>query len=122
METIKSDNELIAEFDNQMEWYVPNNKNYDPYWRRKGMEVSVKNMKYDRSWDWTIPVCRKLITDLLVLIDWLQKQDAIDGDALHEAKRLKANLYHEIACLDLHRVNQALVEGIKWYNQKSLTS
>lgn len=125
MKTEKSDNELIAEFMGAKQdtvhapvglyiWYDV---------RHFGQNLwNKRELAYSTSWDWTMPACRKLIADLLVLIYHLQQQDTIDGDALHEAKRLKANLYHELACMGLPRVHAALVEGIRWYNSQSDSS
>jgi uncharacterized protein YutE (UPF0331/DUF86 family) len=99
---MKTENQLIGQFMGQEEDYDEHGV-WQPF-------------KYHSSWNAAIPVCRKLISNLLVLIDYLQKEEVINGDALHEAKRLKANLFHEIGCLDLQRVYKVIVEGIKWYN------
>jgi hypothetical protein len=57
---MKIDDELLAEFDSNMELYVPKNPKYKPYWRRVGMQVSLKNMRYQSSWDWLMPVIEKI--------------------------------------------------------------
>ena len=58
---IETGNELIAKFDPRMQWYVPKNIDYNPYWKRDGLvEVKVSNMKYHSSWDWLVPVVKKI--------------------------------------------------------------
>jgi len=65
---IKENNKLIAEF---MGWgrnynytdevYSNKNKNRKvPYWSEYNSEIYLKEMKYQQSWDWLMPVVDKI--------------------------------------------------------------
>lgn len=103
----KTDNELIAEFDDKMVWYVPSNKKYDAYWKRDGMQIKLEKMKYSISWDWLMPVVEKI---------------RVVGETSiipNIAGRVLKDIAEFSIITDKESIYKAVVKFIKWYNEQT---
>jgi hypothetical protein len=84
--------------------------------------IKANELKYHTSWDWTIPVCKKVLLELDEWIHKIKTAEIVDGDILHNCKLWRAELLHAIQTLDLNEVYANLIEpikGINYYNQQS---
>ena len=104
---MKTDDELIAEFDPKMKWTIPNNPAREPYWRRDDcMEVKVKNFKYQTSWDWLMPVVEKIQFYAHVKIENTQCLITVNGNLITGV----------VGGDNIDNVYKAAIEFINWYN------
>lgn len=106
MEEIKEGNRLIAEF---ME--VEKCTRCDPwcggYRYGLGIFYLPEEMKYNSSWDWLIPACKKF-DNLYLYEPCLSSDDYIDHCE---------NIDNAVTNYEIKPAFQMLVEGIKWYNK-----
>jgi hypothetical protein len=73
-----------------------------PFDKKTTMHTS--QMKYDRSWDWIIPVCKKLHAinvDIDLADMWSEKLEDVQG---------------AIRFLDIKKLFNKVAETIHWYN------
>jgi len=114
-EEILEGNKLIARLDPEMNVIKVDRRNAENKWYedgfiyegfKKGGDIgnirNCNNLKYHESWDWLIPVCRKL-NSLSDCSDW--------------ADVLEISICSRYEILDAFR---AVVEFIKWYNKNKI--
>lgn len=116
---MKTDNELIAEFDSLMEWYVPKNTNYLPYWRRIKGDVRYGHfrpyeLKYDTSWDWLMPVVEKTHETIETMERKYPDEKDIDDPTGWRAW----NYRRPSLVTDITKTYRQVVDFIKWYNDQ----
>lgn len=114
METIKSDNELIAQFVG----YNSCKTEHDTFWNYPSERCTTDNWRFHSNglafnvmWDWFMPAFAKF--------------GGLDFDSTPDRNRhsdLCASIAEKVLEVDILGAHERLVEGIKWYNQKSLTS
>lgn len=68
-----------------------------------GRNKQVSDLRYHESWDWLIPVCQK-IRDY-------KTDDVVGGE-------LRLSVVGRITYMDIKMLYKAVVEFIKWYNEK----
>ena len=100
MENLEN-NKLIAEFmgmqDTDLGWYDSVEAMSEYACQMVGGNT-FEELQYDRSWDWLMPVVQKCYK--------IEDEEGFD------------NLVDAVATLDMYSTYNAVVEFIKWYNQK----
>lgn len=101
---MKNDNELIAEFMSMKREVIFGKVCYDGYQTRE----------YNTSWDWLMPVIRKVYELLMQNVDQHNKiTDAKEREWDEHASRV---VMLSITC-NIEFAHRNVVEFIKWYNQ-----
>lgn len=118
-EEIIESNRLIAEFmgaeikdigDGQDGYHFPNPVPTEfnvSGWRNK---TATKYLYYHTSWDWLMPVYRK-IKNYLNEIDRPSNNHVCFGDSL------EVDIHCAVTSIEIEKSFRAIVEFIKWYNQ-----
>ena len=103
---VKVGNALIAEFDG-----LATGKDKVFKYERNGSQWAVEGLKYRTSWDWLIPVIKKM--SALGLNDGILVNDSVKEyvDKIGVAKR-------ELLHLNIEGTWLGVVKFIEWYNQK----
>lgn len=91
-------NKLIAEFDG-----LTISKSGKTYRKKNGSPFKSNDCKYHSSFDWTIPVVRKIF-----------KTQWIDKNSLPRLSLIKGAMCN----CDIQELFKAVVEFLKWYNKQ----
>jgi len=96
---IDQSNKIIAEFDGWIK------SNYDKlggagYYRKYGELSFYTEFEYDTSWDWLMPVVKKIYSKS------------------KEHNQFIVNLQVALVKANIEEIYKAVVEFIKWYNKK----
>lgn len=117
---IAESNKIIAEFDG---WKHGGKKgNLANMYNKNGEQVHSDNFQYHKSWDWLLPVYKKLATKLYAKRDeiksdkgttWVSKQEPIS-----HIESCDSAIRCEIWGVRINDAFHGIVETIKMYNAK----
>lgn len=110
---MKTENELIAEFDGWTLSKIDEFNRESPYtYARKNSPYSIKfidDLRYSTSWDWLMPVVEKFYTIEASVFNY-------NVSSMTEL-RLKQEILEAFSIVTpINTVYKALVSNIKWYN------
>jgi hypothetical protein len=97
-------NKLIAEFMGYVNT-TPTDKDFNIYENSDGKMLEAMSMKYHSSWDWLMPVWKKVV-------------DIGDNIGSEVRNVYFTNIKHGLYVCDINVVFKAVVEFIEWYNKQ----
>lgn len=114
--SIQEGDRLIAEFDG---WTIePGMDNDpDPFFNQPHLAgciprmVLVSEMKFHSSWDWLMPVWKKMATIMYDTRDTLNKEEYL------EANTLTVKILKTFQKVDIDSAFLFIVESVQWYNK-----
>lgn len=116
-EEIQQNNELIALFmgleKQEQQWRAPQPTTaylVHDYW------TPVAKMKYHSSWEWLMPVGKKIFDYLQEVARNRPRHTCSQGDLI------EVDISCAIREYDREKAHQYIVDFIKWYNQQTQTS
>ena len=110
---MREENKLIAEFMGFKIQDNPNERFYNQYFTEPngtwGSRIEI--MHFDSSWDWLMPVVKKL-TSIFSNLDYEEREKAEDIFYID-------NMFSEFLESDLKSIYERCIEFIKWYNENN---
>lgn len=104
---VKTDNELIAEF-------MGGFKNDNGTWRLPSYPDHKKDLCYDVSWDWLMPV----VSGINEGWEAYANKNRIEVNSINAMPDSLVRIRINLPRVDIFIIHRSVVEFIKWYNER----